>query len=279
VEVFHARGGRLVRDHALPFPTPGPTDVAVGLGRDGFLRLRQSGTASMLEQEVDPRLAQRPVGRIVAAPLAGLYRTAFSADRSRLATWPAGGTSVTVWRLPEGAEVATLPSRVAVQAAGFARDSTLVVLGGSSRSHLLEVWSLPERQLVSAVQGEAGESAVRSLAVDPAGGFLIAGGTDFALSAWALPELAPLWRVEPRACCPGDFLELSPDGSVVVTGSGSGLLFLDARSGRLLKKLTTNHGRGIRAAAFHPDGRSLATVGYDSALALWDVRRILGEAE
>jgi WD40 repeat protein len=47
----------------------------------------------------------------------------------------------------------------------------------------------------------------------------------------------------------------------------------------VIRKLKTNHERGIRDAVFAPDGETLATVGYDSRLALWSLERLFSRRQ
>jgi WD40 repeat protein len=63
----------------------------------------------------------------------------------------------------------------------------------------------------------------------------------------------------------------SPDGKLIVTGSGDGIVLLwDAATGSKMRTLI-GHSSGIQALAFTPDGKWLATGSEDNTAKLWDV--------
>jgi WD40 repeat protein len=277
--LYRPRGDRLLLDETWRFPAPGPTDLAVTAGPDGILRVQASADSLLLVKEPQPDLEIWPVEHLAGAGNSVHLRFVFSGDRRRLAAWGPATRRPVVWRVGDGTTLAKLPTELEVRCAAFTPDSATVLLGGEGSGHVAELWDLAGRRLLARLPADSALGAARSLAVDPRGRFFVIGNTDLTLSCWSLRDLSPRWRLAPNGCCAGDFLALSPDGELLVTGSGSGVVFVDTGSGTVVRKLKTNHERGIRGAAFAPDGQSLATIGYDSRLALWRVDRLLARRQ
>ena len=75
-----------------------------------------------------------------------------------------------------------------------------------------------------------------------------------------------IWQ-HPRAV---DALAFTPDGKMIVSGSGDGnIRIADAASGRVLR-MFTGHQATVAAVAFSPDGKVLASAGFDNSVRLWD---------
>lgn len=273
--IYRPRNRQLLIDRAWSFPPLGPSDLTVAAGPEGVLRIRVSADSLALVKEPDPHLADWPVERLAGAAPSAHLRVAFSDDRARLVAWGPATRRPVVWRLADGHALAKLPTELDVQCAAFAPDGSTLTLGGRGGKHVAEVWDLAARSLRGKLSADSAGADVRTLAADPQGRFVVAGHADLTLSCWNLDDLSLRWRVAPGGCCAGEFLALSPDGRLLATGSGSGVVFIDTGSGAVVRKLKTNHVRGIRGAAFAPDGGSLATIGYDSRLALWSVDRVV----
>lgn len=87
----------------------------------------------------------------------------------------------------------------------------------------------------------------------------------------ATPKLWQLQRVgEPTQEYPDvHAVAISPDGKRVAA-AGTGLRLWDAATGDPVGKPLLKHQQGIQSVAWSPDGRFVATGGYDGLLVLWD---------
>jgi WD40 repeat protein len=110
----------------------------------------------------------------------------------------------------------------------------------------------------------AAESMVRT-GSDPADARAALVAASDALAARFVPAGPPLLVGDAST------VVVSPDGSVIVTGNRDGSISTWSETGMSLAADVPGHEKAIEEMDFTPDGRSLLSVGDDSAVLLWDL--------
>ena len=130
----------------------------------------------------------------------------------------------------------------------------------------IELWDARagERALGFAVH----EGPVLSLAFAPGGDRLYSGGHDHYLRAWDLSTSRQLWRRYAHTDLIND-LDLSGDGSLIVTGSRDGRAILWTDDGAQLHRLA-GHSMAVTGVSAAPDGSSVTSVAADKSALTWD---------
>ena len=140
----------------------------------------------------------------------------------------------------------------------------------------LRLWNVVTRQQIGPPLMQ--DAVINTVAFSPTGDRVAAGGVDF-LRIWdvhtgALQHEAPIERLNTLA------MAFSTDGSRIVIGNeGPTVRVLDARDAGWLGEPLLGHEGPILSMVLSPDGRTLATGGFDQSVRLWniDTMEALGE--
>ncbi len=203
------------------------------------------------------------------------WQLAFSPNGRTIASASKDGTA-RLWNVADGRELATLPHGEWVNWVTFSPDG--VRLATADDDKLVRLWNPSTGEKVATLTGH---SAVAECATFSPDGRLLASGSktgeiklwDAAsgneLSTLSSPNHHLIWS-----------LAFSPDGRYLVAAEGGVeslaietghlLTVWDVSSRQLLKTLV-GHGSDVRAIAFSPDGKLLASGSFDNTIKLWDV--------
>jgi WD40 repeat protein len=243
-----------------------PTDrnLLVSGGKDGLIR------------RWDIRSGRR-VGSPIPGGVGPVRGVAVSADGRTLA-W-GGDTQVVRWDLKDARRVGeALETDARVTAVAFSptEDDVLAAPVRASKSVTQEpqaaagVWHLERSRDPAYLYGHY--LGVTSLAFSPGGTLLVTGGDD-GISVHDVEGLTPpegttgehLDVVEEVAFSPGE-------GVIVASGARDGTLIVwDLEHGT--RYSLRGHRGPVRGLSFSADGRTLASIGGDKAIVLWDLER------
>jgi WD40 repeat protein len=186
------------------------------------------------------------------------------------------------------------PQDVAIQAVAFAPDGTAVAAAGYHGQ--IEVWDVTTGRVRAVIQGPIvpyprqfpdgkvrGRPAhIQGLAYSPDGKTLASGGVDGVIRLWdpaAGQERSKLDAGDPFKAKFGAPLAYSPDGTILATGAGiaSGpdrsehLVALWDTATWQQRVVLRGHAESVTDVRFLPSGKTLASLGWDQTVRLWDV--------
>ncbi len=141
-------------------------------------------------------------------------------------------------------------------------------LAAAQNDGRISVWDVATRELQQELLGHT--AVVTAVAFLPDGKRIISAGLDDTVRIWDIARGHELWR--------GEFnlngvatLDLSPDGTIAAwAGRGQKIIVWDLKKGQ--KKLEITTKVPTRDLKFSPDGKLLATVGFEEVVRLYNVQ-------
>jgi WD40 repeat protein len=249
--IYDARTSRL-----LGTPIQGAPVTSAAFSPDGSLAATggNDGAARVWE----PRTGQ--LGSLVqhGAPVRSV-----SLDRADSLLATAGGMSAKLWRVRDGALLATIPMAKPVTRAVFSPDGRLLAVSGNDHETLL-VDTTRGRVVHRLDHGDR----ITSMAFSPAGKLLVTTGADGTVQVWDVRKGKRMRELRADA---NEALDaaFSPRGTLLATvySDGTGRVW-NLASGRLVSTLV-GHTNPITGVAFSPDGFFVVTWSPDRTARVW----------
>jgi WD40 repeat protein len=232
----------------------------------------EAGTLTLWALETGlPRLVEKSVSlRLPEGAAPGLLQLALSQDGAVLASHGGDGLQlrdpVTLEPVgePLSKEEPTFLSKLALS-----RDGRLLAM---TKGKEIQLWNTAERRLLGTLQ--TGYPQIQSLTFSSSGATLAATGQRGPITLWSTEGLTQLGPpLEHPSGAPFGALAFSPvNEQLLASGDATGALLLwSVASGQPPRKLPAGHERIVYSLAFSPDGKRLASGGWDSRIGLWDV--------
>jgi WD40 repeat protein/beta-lactamase regulating signal transducer with metallopeptidase domain len=180
-----------------------------------------------------------------------------------------GPSQATIWDLTTKKQVGKLAASKPVFAVAFSPDGSAVATGDASGA--VRVWEAATFKAKTTLVGHT--AAVHGLAFSPDGKLLASGGADAVIHLWDVQKGAEIARTS--GTDPVRSVVFTPDGKTLIAGGGRVIKLYDAATGKEVAALTPGPAGGDDvpsplAAAFSPDGKTLALAADDGTVRLRD---------
>lgn len=223
---------------------------------------RDENSAFLLNLDLNPLL-----GAILHGQDSSVFSAAISPNGRLLASGGENG-SIWLWDLDRNQPLGPplTGHRQPVQSLAWSPDSTKLVSG--DWEGWLRFWDVPTQQpLGDPILGHT--AAVTAVSFTPDGQTVLSTGDDGVMKSWNAATGAPEGADLPLAGENG--MAFSADGSRIVASSEVTLTVQSATSGQLLGPPMTGHSNTIHDVMISPDGKLLASAGFDGIAVVWQI--------